>query len=336
MSLIRDRPEYLWPGLALLAIAAACGDLASVPYNAMLRQISTPQNSGRISGFGLAAAFVGSVGLLLTTYFGCIVGEGDTRGFLQLPVSDGTNVRVAMLLAAGWFVVFALPLLLTAHRLPSPAEVFSPVRGVFGSYRKLWQDLVTEWHRDRNLVYYLVASAVFSRRTGRRLHLRRRARRQCVRDLTGRCADLRGGRQRGGGGRSRLRRFPGRPVGSKPVIIGSLASIIAAGLAMMALSGPRAFWITGLLLVCSSARRRHRRGPAAEDVQRRKRRRGLRPLHDDRRAVSFVAPWLFSVFVDVFGAVRAGMAGLCLVMMVGLLILLIVRVPQRILATDVD
>ena len=70
MSLIRDRPQYLWPGLALLAIAAACGDLASVPYNAMLRQISTPQNSGRISGFGLAAAFVGSVGLLLTTYFG--------------------------------------------------------------------------------------------------------------------------------------------------------------------------------------------------------------------------------------------------------------------------
>jgi MFS transporter, UMF1 family len=49
-----------------------------------------------------------------------------------------------------------------------------------------------------------------------------------------------------------------------------------------------------------------------------------------------VAPWLFSVFVDVFGAVRAGMAGLCLVMAVGLLILLIVRVPHRILATDVD
>ena len=76
MSLIRDRPEYLWPGLVLLAAAAACGDLASVPYNAMLRQLSTPQNSGRISGFGLAAAFVGSVGLLVIVYFGCIAGNG--------------------------------------------------------------------------------------------------------------------------------------------------------------------------------------------------------------------------------------------------------------------
>ena len=51
------------------------------------------------------------------------------------------------------------------------------------------------------------------------------------------------------------------------------------------------------------------------------------------RAVSFVAPWLFSVFVDVFGAVRAGMGGLCLVMAVGLGILLIVRAPHRVLAT---
>src|SRR6476661_49378 len=49
MSLIRDDYHYLWPGLALLACAAACTELATVPYNAMLRQLSTPQNSGRVS-----------------------------------------------------------------------------------------------------------------------------------------------------------------------------------------------------------------------------------------------------------------------------------------------
>ena len=337
MSLIRDRPEYLWPGLALLAIAAACGDLASVPYNAMLRQISTPQNSGRISGFGLAAAFVGSVGLLLTTYLGCIVGKGDTRGFLHLPVSDGTNVRVAMLLAAGWFVVFALPLLLTAHRLPSPTEVFSPVRGVFGSYRKLWQDLVTEWHRDRNLVYYLIASAVFRDGLagvftfGGVLGVNAYGISPADVLIFGVAASVVAAVGAVFGG------FLDDRVGSKPVIIGSLASIIAAGLAMMALSGPRAFWITGLLLCLfigpaqASARTLLLRMSSAgkEGVA-----FGLYTMTG--RAVSFVAPWLFSVFVDVFGAVRAGMGGLCLVMVVGLLILLIVRVPHRILATDVD
>ena len=55
MFFIRDRPGYLWAGLALLGATAACGDLASVPYNAMLRQLSTPQTAGRISGLGWAA-----------------------------------------------------------------------------------------------------------------------------------------------------------------------------------------------------------------------------------------------------------------------------------------
>ncbi len=139
MSLIRERPEYLWAGLALLAVGAACGDLASVPYNAMLRQLATPQNSGRISGFGLAAAFVGSVGLLLLVYFGCIDGKGSTRGFLHLPVGDGMNVRIAMLVAAGWLVLFATPLLLTAHKLPAPAGgAVGPAQSALGGYRRLW------------------------------------------------------------------------------------------------------------------------------------------------------------------------------------------------------
>src|ERR1700678_1565209 len=47
MSLIRDRPEYLWPGLALLAIDAACSADRRPSMSRLLRQISTPQNSGR-------------------------------------------------------------------------------------------------------------------------------------------------------------------------------------------------------------------------------------------------------------------------------------------------
>jgi UMF1 family MFS transporter len=38
---------------------------------------------------------------------------------------------------------------------------------------------------------------------------------------------------------------------------------------------------------------------------------------------------LFSVFVDVFGAVRAGLGGICLVLAVGLMAMLAVRVPRR-------
>ena len=47
------------------------------------------------------------------------------------------------------------------------------------------------------------------------------------------------------------------------------------------------------------------------------------------RAVSFLAPWLFFVFIDVFGTDRAGMGGLCAVVAAGLVAMLAVRVPRR-------
>jgi MFS transporter, UMF1 family len=330
MSLVRERPGYLWVGLALLAVGAACGDLASVPYNAMLRQLTTPQNSGRISGFGLAAAFVGSVGLLLLVYFGCIDGKGSTRGFLHLPVGDGMNVRIAMLVAAGWLVMFATPLLLTAHKLPSPAEAAGPARSALGGYRKLWQDLVGEWHRDRNLVYYLLAAAVFRDGLagvftfGGVLGVNAYGISPDDVLIFGVAASVVAAVGAVFGG------FLDDWIGSKPVIIGSLASIVAAGLTMMMLAGPRAFWATGLLLCLFI-------GPAQASA----RTLLLRMSSEGKegvafglytmtgRAVSFLAPWLFSVFVDLFGAVRAGMGGLCLVMLAGLLGLLRVRVPRR-------
>ena len=47
------------------------------------------------------------------------------------------------------------------------------------------------------------------------------------------------------------------------------------------------------------------------------------------RAASFLAPWLFFVFVDAFHADRAGLGGLCVVLAVGLLGMLAVKVPKN-------
>jgi UMF1 family MFS transporter len=50
------------------------------------------------------------------------------------------------------------------------------------------------------------------------------------------------------------------------------------------------------------------------------------------RAAQFAAPSLFSVFVDVFGAPRAGLGGIALVLAAGILAMLVVRVPSRVVA----
>lgn len=45
------------------------------------------------------------------------------------------------------------------------------------------------------------------------------------------------------------------------------------------------------------------------------------------RAVSFLAPWLFFLFVDAFGTDRAGLGGILVVLTAGLAAMLFVRTP---------
>lgn len=338
MFLIQDRPGYLWAGLALLGATAACGDLASVPYNAMLRQLSTPQTAGRISGLGWASGYLGSVLLLLLIYTGFIAGSGSgpgaVRGLLRLPVADGLYVREAMLAAAAWLAVLALPLLLVAHRLPDTGEVYQPTT-MLGGYRKLWSEISAEWKRDRNLVYFLGASALFRDGLaaifafGAVLGVNVYGISQANVLIFGVAASVVAAVGAVAGG------FADHRLGSKPVIVGSLVAIIAMALTMMALSGPIAFWVCGLALCLFI-------GPSQSSA----RALLLQMAHNGRegvafglytmtgRAVAFVAPWLFSVFVDIFGAVRAGLGGISLVLIAGLLAMLAVRVPARHVVVD--
>ena len=329
MSFIRDDPRYLVPGLALLALTAACCDLASVPYNAMLRQLSTPNTFGRISGFGWAAGYLGGVGLLLLVYFGFIEGEGPDRGLLGLPVEDGQNVRAAMLLAALWLLVFGLPLILTAKAEVSPDSVqASP--GLLGGYRLLWNDLRSEWRRDRNFVYYLLVSAVFRDGLagifafGAVLGVSVYGISPADVLIFGVFASTVAAVGAVAGGRLDDR------IGAKPVIVWSLSALIVVGMTLLVLSGPTAFWVCGLLLCLfvgptqSAARTLLLRmtGEGKEGIA-----FGLYTMTG--RAAAFLAPWLFFVFIDLFGTDRAGLVGICLVLAAGLLGMLLVRVPDH-------
>lgn len=260
MSLIRDDPRYLWAGLALLAVTAACSDLATVPYNAMLRSVTTPATAGRVSGFGLASGYLGSVALLLLIYVGFIAGDGDTAGLLGLPKADGVNIRAAMLLTAAWFALFAVPLL---RRGPAPVIDESATVGPDGAtrgFRQLRADLLAEWRRDRNIVYYLLASAVFRDGLtgvvafGAVLGVKVYGISAADVLLFGVTASTVAAIGAALGG------LLDEPVGSKPLILGSLASMIAVGVVLLVLSGPWPSGYAGCCCVCSSAQSSRRRG----------------------------------------------------------------------------
>ena len=107
--------------------------------------------------------------------------------------------------------------------------------------------------------------------------------------------------------------------------------IWAVGLVLLTASGPVAFWICGLLLclfvgpILASARALMLRmsAPGKEGVA-----FGLYTTAG--RAASFLAPWLFFTFVDLFGTDRAGMGGLCVVLAAGLIAMAAVRTPREV------
>ena len=106
--------------------------------------------------------------------------------------------------------------------------------------------------------------------------------------------------------------------------------MLAVGVALMASSGVAAFWVCGLLLCLFI-------GPTQSSA----RTLLLRMTADGKEGVSFglytmtgravapLAPFMFSTFAAVFGADRAGIGGLLLVLAAGFIAMLVVRVPRK-------
>lgn len=334
MSVVREDWRYLALGLFLVAATSACNDLASVPYNAMLRQLSTPRTSGQISGFGIGLGYFGSVVLLLVVYFGFVSGDGDHTGLLNLPSADGQNVRAAMIFTAVWFALLALPVLILVPSPKPDIEVPVEASGFFSGYRKLWTEIRSEWHRDHHVVYYLIASAVFRDGLtgvfafGAVLGVKVYGVSSADVLLFGVSASIIAAIGAIIGG------YLDDKIGAKPVIVGSLASMIVVGLILMTLSGVLAFWICGLLLCLFI-------GPtlsAARTLMLRMSAEGKEGVAfglytTTGRAVSYLAPVLFSTFIAIFGTDRAGIGGLVVVLLAGMLAMLVVKTPGRVQAT---
>ncbi|MBY6349604.1 MFS transporter [Rhodococcoides corynebacterioides] len=331
---VKDDYHYLWLGLVLLAGGSVLFELAQVPYTAMLRQVSTPDNLGRVSGFGWAMGYFGGIVLLLVSYFGFIAGEGDTRGFLGISTEDGLNIRLVALFAAVWFLVFSLPVLLAVPELPRTDAVAARA-GYLESYRVLLRDVRDLWRTDRRTVWFLVASALFRDGLagvftfGAVLAVTVYGISAADVLLFGVAANVAAALGALAAGRV------DDAIGPKRVIVVSLAAMIATGIVLLVVSGPTMFWIFGLIL-CLFV------GPA-QSSSRTFLTRIVPPGREGQmfglyattgRAVSFLAPSLFGFFVYAFGSDRAGIVGLLVVLAAGLAALLPVAAPRGDLARD--
>jgi UMF1 family MFS transporter len=324
---VRADHRYLALGLVLLGLGSIFAELATVSYNAVLRQVSTPATIGRVSAFGWAMGYFGGIVLLLAVYLGFITGDGPLRGLLGVPAEDGWNIRLVALVAAGWFAAFAVPVLVAVPEAP-PARDTPPPAGVVASYRALLHDLRTLYRVDRNTVWFLGASALF--RDGLAAVFTfgavlavtvygLGAADVLVFGVVANVVSAIGALTAG--------RVDDR-AGPKVVIVGSLGGMLVCGTVLLFVSGPAAFWVFGLGLCLfvgpaqsSSRTFLCRLAPPGREGE-------LFGLYATTgRAVSFVAPVLVGACTWLFGSDRAGIIGILLVLAAGLGALWPVRPP---------
>jgi len=327
--------HFLWLGLVLMAAGSVIFELTQVPYFAMLRQVSTPDNVGRVSGFGWAMGYFGGIVLLLICYFGFVTGDGDTRGLLGVPSENGLNIRLIALVAAVWFLLFAIPLFRKVPELPASANDVAPRAGLLDSYRGIWNDIRTMWREDRGTLKFLIASAffrdglagVFAYGAVLAVSVYEITKDDVI--LFGIAANV-----ISAAGALLAGRWDDR-IGPRAVIVFSLTSMLVFGAVLLFVSGPTMFWIFGLGLCLfvgpaqSAARTYLTRitAPGREGQN-----FGLYAMTG--RAVSFMAPLFFALSIWagnlLFGedTDRWGIAGIMVVLATGLVLLL--RVPAHV------
>ncbi|WP_295623761.1 MFS transporter [uncultured Corynebacterium sp.] len=319
---IENDPGFFWPGIAIMAVAAVSFEFAEVSYFAQLRQVSTPANVGRVSGIGWSAGYFGGIFLLLLCYVGFIAGDGGAFG---LTTSNGLNVRAVALVAAAWFLIFALPTFLRVPEIEPDASVDSSYAD---SYRRLFGELRQLWREDPRSIKFLIAQAVFRDGLagvftfGAILAVTVYGLSASDVLLFGIAANVVSALGALAAG------FLDDRIGPRPVILGSLGLMVLTSVALLFVDGPAWFWPLGLALClfvgpAQSAARSYlaRIAPVGREGQ-------MFGLYvTTGRAVSWMAPAAFAAMVAIFGTDRAGIAGIALVLVVGMI--LFALVPKK-------
>ncbi len=147
----------LWLGIFLISVGNIFFEFASVNYNAMLSRISTPETMGRISGIGWASGYLGGI-ILLFVLLIFFLGDNPV---VAVSGEDGLPVRLAMLVAAFWFGLSALPVLFALPGRAVEGHENDEKETLRDSYKRLWKTVKRLYAEAPHTLSFLGASAVF-------------------------------------------------------------------------------------------------------------------------------------------------------------------------------
>ncbi|MDE0867965.1 MAG: MFS transporter [Aquiluna sp.] len=331
MFFVAPSSDFFVFGLVLLAAGGIFFEFATVNYNSMLNEVARPHERGKISQFGWGLGYIGGIILLVMALWIIQFGGAELLG---IPDTDALSVRVVMVLSMFWVIIFSIPLML---KVPEAKPIAGTENeGVLLAYKKLIRSLVAMRKENPNLLKFLIASAVY--RDGLNGVFAYGAVLGGIAfglDLTeiilfGIAANIVAG----------IGAFVGSffedRVGSRKIIFVSLVGVIFGGFGVFIFesAGTIAFFSFGLFLCtfvgpAQAASRTMMSRLSADDKQG----EAFGLYATTGRAVSFLAPAAWAIFVGLFSPIY-GILGLMLILVVGLLLLISVRPVAAPAATD--
>ena len=331
MFFVAPSSDFFVFGLVLLAAGGIFFEFATVNYNSMLNEVARPHERGKISQFGWGLGYIGGIILLVMALWIIQFGGAELLG---IPDTDALSVRVVMIISMFWVIIFSIPLML---KVPEAKPIAGTENeGVLLAYKKLIRSLVAMRKENPNLLKFLIASAVY--RDGLNGVFAYGAVLGGIAfglDLTeiilfGIAANIVAG----------IGAFVGSffedRVGSRKIIFVSLVGVLVGGFGVFIFesAGTIAFFSFGLFLCtfvgpAQAASRTMMSRLSADDKQG----EAFGLYATTGRAVSFLAPAAWAIFVGLFSPIY-GILGLMLILVVGLLLLISVRPVAAPAATD--
>jgi len=318
-------PQYFWFGAILIALGSVASEIAGVNYNAMLLQVSTPRTIGRVSGLGWGMGYLGGILALV------IVVVLNQFSWFGLDVSGGLAYRLIAVGAAVWTVVFALPFVFNVPE--AKARFDRPRVGFFQSYVVLVRDIANLFRSHRPTFWFLIASAVYRDGLagvfafGGVLAAVSFGFSPTEVMIFGIVLNLVAGVSTIIAGRLDDR------FGARAVIVSALVVLIVSALFVFVFreEGKLVFWIGGILLSAAV-------GPAQASSRSLLARVAPPEMQGEvfglyattGRVMSFLSPLLWSLFIGWFGATHFGILGIVIILAIGLVLLLMVKLPKHV------
>jgi UMF1 family MFS transporter len=148
-SLFFVHAGMIFMGMALLIISNIGFEAGLVFYDAFLPEITTVRSYGRVSGYGFALGYVGSL-VSLAVVFPLYAGGFDTNNIF--------NIRLSFIIAAAFFFVFSMPLFFF---LPDKQRTGSLKLDFFKIGFSRLRTTYQQFPRYRNIARFLISYFIY-------------------------------------------------------------------------------------------------------------------------------------------------------------------------------